>query len=170
MSATGYVFLDFDGVLNDEETRRAASTPRFTRSFRPDGPIRVPVEPRDTDEFTPRCVHNLNLITLITGGEIVITTGRRYSQTFEALVDLLHRLNVRGAIAGQLSGQVSDDRGARIVSWLESFATPDVAFVVLDDEVHDMGPVSRHVIHVDGTVGLTAQDATRAISIFRGGI
>jgi hypothetical protein len=164
----GYVFLDFDGVLNDAQTRRDFETPRYTRSFRPTGPVRVPIEVQDADAFTRKCVSNLNLITLITGAEIVITSAWRYHRGFSPLVALLGTVGVSGSVVGMLDGQACDDRGVRILDWLRMYTTATPPYVVLDDQDHDLTQLHPHVVTTDPEVGLTGTDVRRATAILRG--
>ncbi len=144
------VFLDIDGVLNSTESA-----------------IRLGTYKR----LCQRAVANLNLVTLTTQAEIVVSSSWRIIHDLARLRVLLSEAGVKArvrdvtpqlvSVQGSGGLYLSRPRRDEIRAWLD--AHPDVdRWVVLDDS-SDAGP-DRYV-QPDFAVGMSAEDAQAAISI-----
>jgi HAD domain in Swiss Army Knife RNA repair proteins len=147
------IFLDIDGVLNGHE--------RY-----PNGYCGTKWE----------CVQRLNWVLFQTGAKLVISSAWRYLvlseymnlKGFENLL-LTHGVDSLGRVLDVLDADASDkDRGQLILQWLDQWNWKG-AYVVLDD-MNNLGIAEAghpHVL-VDGALGLTDEDAHRAVAILIG--
>ena len=156
------IFLDIDGVLNTHDFNHAALC----------GPIH-----KDKVEL-------LNGVLRATGAEIVLSSAWRYL-TFRGemnQIGLEWLLRSHGLIAGRLFGVTREDtlirepwtgntpwvhtneRGQQVTDWLRDNAYGE-RYVVIDDM--DLGiSAARHpFIHVNGTLGLTAENCALACDL-----
>ena len=144
------VFVDFDGVLNDDEWLR-----------------------RTAHEMSPTHVARLNDLCLKAGAAVVVSSGWRCFTALDDLRALLSRagLTVPVPVLGAVECDCDPDCGRAKHSerWLD--AHPEVRrWVVLDDEYPWLGPKWRgRVVMTDGAVGLTGADAARALAILTEG-
>jgi hypothetical protein len=140
------IFLDIDGVLNNVATK-------FGRVF--DG----------------ECVRWLNRITDRTGAVIVVSSTWRHAG-IRKMREILRGNGVTGRVIGltpDLSRKgivhVAVARAQEIQRWFE--LTPGIeAFVILDDDT-DMEHLACRHVQTASMVGLTEQDAVRAIKLLR---
>ena len=148
------VFLDIDGVLNNPGCYRIASGAHA---------------PAD-----PRCIAALNLITDTTGALVVVSSTWRLGGLMfcrekltewgahASVVDITPRL-IEQNPGGRLV--VAQTRGAEIGKWLLDQERFEIeSFVILDDD-SDMDGHSNRLVQTNGAVGLTLQDAARAIQM-----
>ena len=144
------VFLDIDGVLNSTESAIRHGTYK---------------------RLCQRAIANLNLVTLSTAAEVVVSSSWRILHSLEQLRTLLTEAGVKAhvrdvtpqmvSVQGSSGLYLSRLRRDEIRAWLD--AHPDVTrWVVLDDS-SDAGP-DRYV-QPDFAVGLSAEDARAAIAI-----
>jgi hypothetical protein len=151
------VFLDIDGVLNDAQywlkyaANRDAFITRFGRTKPGDG---VEIEK----------LERLKLILRETGARLVIISSWAINAT-KNLSDIENTIDwpIYGAIDHPGGGI---GRSLSIKKWLYNNDFP--AFVILDDAGEACYPLQDtylwdHMIHCDGKVGLTQQDAEQAI-------
>jgi hypothetical protein len=141
------VFLDFDGVLNSEQSTQEMGTRyRFARS----------------------CVAALNLVLRKTEAHIVITSSWRDNLTLRDNAEFLER---DGVLPGRVLGKtptLEKPRGLEIEAWLRSAPYTVQSFVILDDRT-DMEMHCKRLIQIDPQIGLTPVQAERAIEMFSTG-
>lgn len=138
------VFLDIDGVLNNEATK-------FGRKFDPD------------------CVAWLNYITDSTGAQIVVSSTWRHAGLVETRATLSEN-GVTGkvhSLTPDLSSKglvhVAVERGTEIQAWLGKHPGVD-SFVILDDD-DDMGALAGRLVQTISRLGLVGYEAIRAAAI-----
>jgi hypothetical protein len=152
------VFLDFDGPiipLMSHEHRRGIM-----------------------EKAWPPCIAALNRITDATGAKIVISSTWRLGQSPEA-ARLLREWGATGEIIGvtpDLSCKVGEEtngiwvttcRGKEISAWL-SENLPE-SFVILDDD-DDMDELKPFLIQTPFEIGLTEDDADKAIEMLNSSV
>jgi len=147
------IFLDFDGVIR---TLRSTYTHRT-----PTG--------ADTE-----AVAALNEIIAKTEAQIVVSSSWR-GDRLSPLRDFLNEWGVKGKVVGKTprlerregSLLVCAPRGDEIQKWLDDYQEargPVESFVVLDDEIVG-GPVMNRLIQTEFNVGLTLEQAHKAIDL-----
>lgn len=153
------LFLDIDGVLvtlHTLETRAARGRAGKT-------------------VVNQLSVDALNRITIATGAKIVISSAWRFS----GLLEMRAVLTLWGVL-GEVIDIMPDlctkrpgglwegaERWTEIQAWLDKM--PVCRYVILDD-IKTMGPMDDRHICTEETVGLTHEDANRAIRILESGI
>ena len=159
------IFLDIDGVLNNEKTGRLMAK-RY--------PNRKPDFPSFPCDFAPTYENTKNLLTIyqaFPNTHIVISsTWRKHLSHFGIWESLLYaavhheapmRLHWRDPVTP--SPPDARYRGEVIQLWLSRH--PEVeGFVILDD-VWDMGHLSDKLVYVNDETGLTEENANDAITI-----
>jgi len=153
------LFLDFDGVLNSHayfasrQYRKGADKCEFVRG---------------SEHFMldPVCVHRLNWIVTTTGADVVVSSSWRHGYSLGDLAVILSRRGFTGRLVGKTDDFVASatERGHEIAAWLERHKTLVERFVVLDDN-SDMDGVRDCFVQTSAAVGLTREDAMRAIQI-----
>jgi hypothetical protein len=137
------VFLDFDGVLNSDQSIQDLSTRyRFGRSS----------------------VTALNNVLQQSNALIVISSTWREHWTLRDNAEFLER---DGVVAGRVVGktpELQQERGLEIESWLRSAPFPVASFVILDDR-DDMAMHRERLIQVNAKVGLNEVQAQQAIAL-----
>jgi hypothetical protein len=143
------VFLDFDGVLVNDRSIRVRSGGQSTAD--------------------PLCVDALNRITDATGAAIVVTSTWRFEQSRAELCGILARWGVTGRVI-DCTADVCRRRGEEIQAWLDAHrGLYDIeSFVILDDEA-DMAHLGPTLVQTHFKLGLTLDDAERAIRILARG-
>lgn len=132
------VFLDFDGVLNQE------------------------IVGARRDYFLPRCIAALNEIILATGAWLIISSSWRLTWTLAENAATLERA---GVLPGRVLGKtpmLGRERGHEIAAWLKQVPYAVERFVILDNQ-DDMVHLRPHLVQTQSAVGLTAAEAARAI-------
>lgn len=148
------IFLDLDGVAN-----------RW--SNRPDQRM-----------VEPECVEHLNAILDATGAKVVLTASRRHlvhsgDMTLSGLEYLLRSHGIRCSLVGVTEPDVEEGegepacRGQQISHYLRDHARP-TRLAILDDEDDGISWRFLGFVKVNGSKGLTADDARRAIEILNG--
>jgi hypothetical protein len=137
------IFLDFDGVLNSEQSVQQLGTRyRFAKSN----------------------VAALNEILHKTGARLVITSSWREGLMLSEIVGYLER---DGVLAGRVVGKTSfleKARGLEIDAWLSAVPYVVSSFVILDDR-DDMAMHRERLVQIDPRIGLTTSQAQRAIEL-----
>ncbi|HLX72354.1 MAG TPA: HAD domain-containing protein [Verrucomicrobiae bacterium] len=137
------IFLDFDGVLNCEQSNQELGTRyRFARS----------------------CVAALNLVLRAADARIVITSSWRENWTLKDNAQFLER---DGVLPGRVLGKTPSlgrERGIEIDTWLRSAPYAIESFVILDDR-DDMAMHRERLIQVDPQIGLTGDQARQAVEL-----
>lgn len=146
------LFLDIDGVLNDEEMYELDPS-----KYNPAYPI---------DRRKP---HLINYIVNQTGCKIVITSSWR--------IDGKDKLNKEFAPYGlpeifdttpYLWGKEPDEhlsRGNEIQTWLDNHKEEVLNYAILDDESDFLETQLKHHVQTDTYTGLTSEDSDRIIEI-----
>jgi len=142
-SSCRIVFLDFDGVLNSEQsTQKLGTRYRFARSS----------------------VAALNTVLQQSGALVVITSTWRGHWTLRENAEFLER---DGMLPGRVVGKtptLERERGLEIESWLRSVPYSVTSFVILDDR-DDMAMHRQRLVQVSPAVGLSQSQALRAIEL-----
>ena len=142
------IFLDFDGVLIPITAQYLKKRPA------------VICEP---------AMAQLNRIVEETGAEVVVSSSWRKLHSVERLGKLLEYWGFKGKVRDKTPNM--DKRGLEIKSWLRHQEVRNnlvESFVILDDEVSDMAPMTPFVIKTEGQSGLIEENATEAIGILHG--
>lgn len=149
------VFLDIDGVLNDNDYQRGKP------------------------QIMPQFVEAFNQIIRRTGAKIVLSSSWRMGiyeglYTVRGFAALLESHGVEGALIGctPKPGQF-DTRGEEVMAWLKAKAeaapqmdSPVTAWVAIDDWGGDeFTACGERFVHVDPGNGLTKAQAAKAIAI-----
>jgi histidinol phosphatase-like enzyme len=151
------IFLDIDGVLNNEAWLMKKDR----------GPLGWPQE-----DIAPDNVAQLNRITEITGAVIVITSTWRYGRTTKELAELFKKADIKGKVIGKtmVLGTVSEysmPRGVMIDRYIHDLLPekPE-SYVIIDDDsdmlLKQVGVFVKTSM-IEG--GLNIKNADRAIEI-----
>lgn len=169
------VFLDFDGVLNTE---------RHFAELKGKG---LPFKDKYGPLFDPEAVENLKKIIDVTSAQIVASSSWRY-MGLEDLQRMWHDRDLPGKIAGITPLHTDDDklletdlseldvitadmfcssRGNQIRAYFEETGMDmDAQRYVIMDDLKDVLPEQEdHFIRINPIVGITEEDAERAIEI-----
>lgn len=144
----GLIFLDFDGVLNNDYT--------FSRSGR---------RRRLQEPLEPNLIKRVGDLAKDTDSKIVLSTAWRNLHSMPYLKSLLASGIEPSRIIGRTPWLDKSTRGYEILSWLYNKGRDNQRFVVLDDNDYgpfDMGPVRRHFVQTDPVLGVTGHDIRRA--------
>lgn len=148
------IFLDIDGVMNSSESTREFHTYHIADK---------------------RAVAALNHILRANKDvKIVISSTWRELHTLDYIAGWLEGNGVcRGRVHGstpKINAQhgplyIAVDRGEEITAWITGNAKGMTSYVVLDDDAWKMADHQSRFIDTDCRVGLTMDDAQRAIEI-----
>ena len=163
------IFLDFDGVLNTSAWQRHC----VARG--------LPAEDGFGPVFDPEAVANLSqIITAVPDVGIVITSNWKWEGE-RKMRRLWRKRKLPGKLLGVtpdyipnfddkdydeiLQGRLPIGRGAEIRNWQEQNKATDCPYVIIDD-ISDFYPEQcPHYIETDPHVGITEEDASKAIEI-----
>ena len=166
-----FVFLDVDGVLNNElyyHERVESGQPKE--------------EDYPKSEFDPRCIKMLNHLQEKTGCKYVISSSWRQGKTIDELRELFSSVGLKGEIIdktpkmwfekAQGESYQSVPRGCEIHSWLQNHKEilgdsigNFKSYVILDDDSDMLFWQRNNYIQVDAYCGLTPTIIARAIRI-----
>ncbi len=147
---TNFIFLDIDGVLVHMGVAKKAKT---------ESGIVVPW----SQEFCghhflgfpdPDCMRRLNGLVEATKARVILSSTWRIGRPLEVNNLFLQQYGAEFSLVGQTSTGCNGRRGAQIALFLRDWkeeTTQDANFVVLDDEVTDIRPVShvfKRTVHV----------------------
>lgn len=171
------LFLDIDGVANSTESLKQANKAIPTESERDflfelsntyysGYPLSVLTS--DLLGLDLDCIKHLNLIIESTGVQVVVSSCWRYCHNIVGLQKLLEYRGFKGELIGitpiNLMG-TEKLRGYEIQSWLD--LNPEVdRFVILDDN-GGMAHLRKYLVQTETKVGLTEENARKAISIIK---
>lgn len=148
------VFLDFDGVLNTEQSQA-----RLTVDGKPTKDTWGPL-------FDPHAVKNLRQILDEMDAQIVISSSWRYVHSLDSLRTMWVMRDLPGEILDTLAcGATYISRGEEIECWLERNDRPD--YVIIDDLDAFSLAQRDHYVETNPIVGITEADAQKAIEILR---
>ena len=153
-----YIFLDVDGVLNNENTKES----------NPSGYVGVSM----------KLVRNLAKIVKATDAKIILTSDWKHGWSEirfccdEDVIYLLDKLKKCGLMIHdrtydeKIEDNFFTDRGAGIRHFLES-CNDGEGYVIIDDHVFaDFDEEQKtHFVHTDSKNGLTEDDVNKAIEI-----
>ena len=153
-----YIFLDFDGVMNTERSYKA-----FVAAGEPW---------RDNygHFFDSEAVENLRHIVEATAADIVITSTWKY-KGLDAMHTLWTLREMPGILLGVTPEASIDDyctRGMEILKWLSQNGhdeSDNFRYVILDDSSFFLPEQMPHLIKTSSSVGLTQEDAEKAIAL-----
>lgn len=171
---TKIIFLDFDGVLNTERHRivMSQSGEKASDSY---GYF-----------FDPEAVENLKTIIEATQAKVCITSSWAIEIGARKLPAFWRERNMPGAIIGTTAGipvaapdiffdedfdpyklmeKGTGGRGSEIEAFLEAKGYKDVKYVILDDVPDFTKGQQKFFIRTDPRVGITKEDAQKAIRI-----
>ena len=137
------VFLDFDGVLNSEQ-----SIQEFGTRYR----------------FADSSVAALNEVLQKTEARVVITSSWREALSLHEIIKYLER---DGVLARRVVGKtqfLEKERGLEIDGWLCSVPYSLSSYVIFDDR-DDMAMHHERLVQVNPQVGLSMAQAQRAIEV-----
>ena len=137
------VFLDFDGVLNNESCIADLNA---------------------SQRFHPPSVQALNEILRRTGALIVISSSWRCLWPLAELVEFLESEGVLPRRVVGRTPELETERGVEINAWLKSAPYPVASFVILDD-MEDMAMHRGRLVLTSFENGLTQGHALEAVEI-----
>lgn len=165
-----YIFTDFDGVLNTERYHAACLTMGQMPSDAY-GPL-----------FDPEVVENLRSVVEATGAEIIISSSWKLEGE-ERMRTLWEIRKMPGVLVGCTPDAVMEmdilsldldnpdsfaqmaGRGNEIRQWLSENASGDDLYVIFDDMPDFLPEQKEFVVLTNPRVGITAEDAAKAIEI-----
>ena len=154
------IFLDIDGVINSGENMKRNHMLRRTC---------------DDMRFDPNCMNALRRIVRETGAGLVLASTWRHpdidSGSTLHISNLHQRLCDYGISVFDTTGAECESRGHEIDEWLSDH--PDAEQYVILEDANDFYSYNRethlkHLVLVDEIIGLTEQDADKAIGILCG--
>lgn len=175
---TKIIFLDFDGVLNTTRYRNEM-TQKDIKSCDQYGFL-----------FDPDAVDNLKSIIDSTKAKVCVTSSWALEIGAENMQTFWKERNMPGRLAGttagiqvypedaifdeddfdpyKLMGQGIAGRGCELDSYLEAKGYRDVRYVIIDDVMDFKKEQLAFLVKTDPEVGITKQDAQKAIQILNG--
>lgn len=159
------IFLDVDGVLNNEEFFKKRLERKHTDSW-------------SERYLCPILVEKLNKITDLTNARIVFSSShRRNWDTEEEMAENLKNGGIKADIIGRTpklffeNGTHSVPRGCEIKAWIERNIGDKVSefkYVILDDDSDMLYWQRKNFVQTDGQLGLTDEGVHKAIKILNG--
>ena len=154
------IFLDYDGVVNNLVFHDINGEPTFYTKKGEDGS-------RDECVNDFQAIAWLNKICREFNCEIVVTSTWRGRPDYQ---DCLYKagLNKNIKILGRTPYISVCERGQEIMAWFE--ANPDYKkfdYIVLDDDIADMGLVLEHLIQTDTYRGLGYHEYEKIVKRWR---
>lgn len=159
------IFLDIDGVLNNELFFKSRKEKAIKNESRIDFEVSM---------FDPRCVDLLNHIVDKTNAYVVISSTWRKGKDVKELENLFDKVGFKGTIIGKTpwltyageNGTVP--RGCEIKHWLDNHPDKDkyldARYVILDDDSDMLYWQRENYFRVDGYCGLTPNLCYRVIN------
>jgi hypothetical protein len=159
------IFLDIDGVLNTKwwYTQMDRNTPRDKYGY----------------AFDPKAVANLRRVVDETGAGIVISSSWK-CMGLSQMEDMWDERNLPGKVVGITPNSVSDEllvdtdidsmelfhiRGEEIKEWLTKHGKHVSHYVIIDDMDNMLPEQQSHFVQTNPEVGITEDDANKAIVI-----
>lgn len=157
------IFLDIDGVLNNEETfvrRRKeydADREAYLEKLKDS-------DFREDSDIDKNLVEELNKIIRATGASIVVSSSWRIGRTVEELQRLLTRNGCIGKVIDRTGRSSHGIRGLEIQEWIDVHKEYHISnFIILDDDA-DMEHLHSFLIRHNFKYGLTPKLRNIAIS------
>jgi hypothetical protein len=139
------IFLDFDGVLNSDESIQNLGTKY---------------------QFSKSSIAALNELLKETNTRFVVTSTWREGWTLKENAEFLER---DGLVPGRVVGKTPSlgrERGLEIDAWLRCAPFAVVSFVILDDR-DDMAMHRNRLVQTDAKIGLTINEVERARNVLQ---
>lgn len=163
------IFLDIDGVLNNELFYRKRHQLNF---------VGYPEYPMS--EFDTQCIESLNYLIEKTGAKVVISSTWRIGRTIEELQELLNSVGFKGEIISKTPSMRHLDenclRGNEILKWIKDNREligqeyhEFENYVIFDDDSDMLYWQKDNFLLVDRFVGLTMSVTYKAIRILNRG-
>lgn len=161
------IFLDFDGVLNNEEYYVKLHSENFK------GYGEYPI-----CEFDFKCIKVLNYIIEKTGAKVVVSSSWRTGKDIDKLQELLNDVGFKGEVIDKTPSFRHNDmlRGNEILIWIKQnkeIVGEDYHeyenYIILDDDSDMLYWQKDNFLQVDRFVGLTMSIAHSAIRILNRG-
>lgn len=134
------IFLDIDGVLNNEKSMDLYRT---------------------CEILWPDNIAQLNKILKATGAKIVISSFWRYTEKFPDCLIYSGVWNAKSLVVGLTPEFSNTERVFEIESWIQRNNYTGL-FCILDD-YHDMHHLNEHLFKINPDTGLTSIDADAII-------
>lgn len=164
------IFLDIDGVLNNEVFVNAFwAICKQVDLKRSQAKALHKIVMRDDygNLFCPTATNMLNYILEETGAKIVISSTWRFMGEKEIKQMWIDR-GLKGEIIGVTPHLPSRLRGQEIEDWLEWYKSEnqdDIQYVIIDDDKDMLPHQMQNFVQTDPFYGITFNDAIQAIKI-----
>ena len=162
MNVLKLIFLDFDGVLNNQLWYVATRGKRVDES----------TGKRIVDDIDPKSIEYLNVLVNETGAKVVVSSTWRLSRVVKELQEILDRNGFQGEVIGKtedlrVAGSNYVLRGNEIYHWLnkhtpESLGYDAINYIILDDDSDMLLWQKDHFFQTDPYCGLTPNLVWRA--------
>lgn len=155
------VFLDIDGVINHSDWFRARG--RGPRHGDADHHYRAYVK----WSMDPECIERLNVITDLSGAQIVLSSSWRHNRTWQDTARAMKAIGMRGTMIGRTPIDPEVDaavferyrgrkphmnepypRGYEIQQWIDENSAHHARIVILDDD-SDMEHLGNRLVRTD---------------------
>lgn len=159
------IFLDIDGVLNDDQTYRRIQEAKRERTGSAVVSARDLV---DVDAIVPEYVERLNRIIGRTSAWCVLSSSWRKARELGEIQRTLESCGFVGQLVDKTPEKFSYVPRHREIKWWladRSHAKPD-AFVILDDDQEAGVGLTEHYVHVPN--GLQDEHVERAVRVLGG--
>ena len=162
------LFLDFDGVLNTERWHKQVDENSLQDKY--------------GYAFDPGAVENLDKILNETGAEIVVSSSWKF-MGLAKMQDMWKDRKLPGKVIGITPNSVSDEfllnadldnmdlmpiRGQEVKEWFTLHGKDVSHYAILDDTYDVLKEQEPHFVCIDPNVGITKDDAEKAIAILNG--
>jgi hypothetical protein len=164
------LYLDFDGVLNDNEWLRCSERWDRIRGLRAASDYEAMCELAPTQDLRPHLAARVRRIVDATGARVVVCSSWRRDMTDDQLRDALARVGLPfdGSTPRQVHKMsVHDGRERDILAHVATLEN-GARWCVLDDDVEDWPGTPFAGRAVQPVDGVTEEDADRVIAILRG--
>jgi len=155
------IFLDIDGVLNNESMPRKGN---FETK-----------EDRDKSQFSPRAVALLNDLCETTKSDVVISSSWRVGRSLDELKELMTMVGCTFNVIGK-TPTLGVERGCEISRWLrENITVQDYGchyfdfkrYAILDDESDMLLNQQQHFFQTNNAIGLTTRECYKITNFFK---
>lgn len=156
---TCYIFLDIDGVLNDNVYTEKC----YEKHHKPMSMNHVPFNPKSLQVLMELCQELENMLYEV---KIILSSTWRLGNISVEIIQA--RLAEYGLTISNKTSYIDAKRGLEIKEFLKD--KKDYKFVILDDEVYDICEVyPDNFVKIDAQIGLSVSDKNKALHIINGG-
>lgn len=146
----GFIFLDFDGVLNTNQYQAelAISGEQSSDMY---GPL-----------FDPRAARQLRRLIEQTEAKIIATSSWRFIHSIVKIKEMWKYRELPGEVHGTIQAENEfSNRGTDILS----YDIDGEEFVIIDDENDYQPKLQDYLIHTNAVKGLSFRDVEKAVLI-----